>query len=257
MKANPALLFFLCAITFLQSCATIYHPGVQNIPLLKEKGEVKLSATVNDYQGAYAVTNHIGIMVNARQMSQRPFQGFHLIPDRVDNKMLEIGAGYFAQGEKNWTSEIYAGAGVSVSGLIHAEQRISTYRFPGDTSRLPEYDSYFYDVQTRAARYFLQSSVGFASKYVDVAFSTRVVGLKWKSVNILHNGVDAVDYPGFRVLKFSMFAEPAVTIQAGYKSIKIRLQTGLSLCMDRYFKGNQVTFGSIGLVGDIGKWYQE
>ena len=110
-------------------------------------------------------------------MSQRLFRAFYLIPDRVDNKMLEIGAGYFSQGEKNWTSEIYAGAGVSVSGLINAEQRLLTHRFPGDLSRLSEYDSYFYDVQTRAARYFLQSIVGFASKYVDVAFGTRFVGL--------------------------------------------------------------------------------
>lgn len=257
MKAILNSFSAILAVALLQSCATIYHPGVQNIPLLKEKGEVKLAATVNDYQAAYALTKHIGVMANARYLNQKPVQFFNLVPERVTNKMLETGIGYFTQGNKKWTSDIYGGVGVSEHGLINAEYEERLPYMRGDTFSLEQPDPHFYDVKTRATRFFLQSSVGFASKYIDVAFSNRFVALRWNSIKILENGSDAADYPGYRRLKFSMFAEPAITTQVGYKWIKLRIQTGLSFRMHDKFEGNQVMFGNIGIVGDIARWYND
>src|ERR1044072_8929111 len=82
-------------LALLSSCATtMYTTNAVNVPLLKEKGEVKINATQNDLQAAIAVSDNIGIMAN----------GYYKNYDGSNNykhggSMGELGIGYLLNSE--------------------------------------------------------------------------------------------------------------------------------------------------------------
>ncbi len=260
METKPVATVLLCTVALLQSCVSIYVPSVQNVPIFKEKGETKLSATTNDYQAAYAVTNHFAVIANAKYSNKHEYEFMRTTNWMEMNRMIEIGAGYFQQTKKAWTQEIYAGAGIFKSTLSTDNERNTVH------SNVPAVDELGKVIYTKEIikrhisatgnRFFIQPSVGFASKVIDVSFSTRLVGLKFNSIVELKNDQPAMGDARLQGVKFGLFVEPAVTTQLGYKWVKIRIQTGLSLRTSARFEGNQYVFGSIGIIGDIGKWYK-
>ena len=53
-------------ILLIQGCALMYFPNMQNVPLLKDKHELKSTIGISNYQVAYSITQHIGIMLNGQ-----------------------------------------------------------------------------------------------------------------------------------------------------------------------------------------------
>jgi hypothetical protein len=241
----------------LQSCASVYVPGAQNVPLLKEKGQVKLAAGLYDYQAAYAVGPHAAVMVNA-QNSDRV--GSELVAStkksyREVSKMVEVGGGYFTDAKNTWTFEAYGGVGVFKTRLRSNYQDLRS-DYPNDNAGKDS--SYSTLLNTRGTRFFVQPSFGYASKAVDIAFSTRIIGLSFGSVKQLSYSDIRWEQSDLGKLngRMHLFAEPAITMRVGYKWLKAQIQTGVSLRITSSKVPYNYLFGSVGLVGDIGKWYE-
>jgi hypothetical protein len=105
------LIYFFAATLFC-SCSSVYIPNVPNTPMLSAKGEFSGGAHVSlrgngNFNGAYAVSNHLGILASGAYMQyDRRRQYFK-------HKLLEAGAGYFDTfgPDNNRIIEIYAGLG--------------------------------------------------------------------------------------------------------------------------------------------------
>lgn len=117
-----SFLLFVFAATFLCSCSSVYMPNVPNTPMLSKQGEfsggahtsLKGNASVN---GAYAVSNHVGILFSGSVMNNsRKSKDFK-------HKLIEVGGGYFtAFGDENKRIlEIYAGVGKGSSDITYRE----------------------------------------------------------------------------------------------------------------------------------------
>lgn len=99
-------------VVFLSSCSSVYMPNVPNTPMLTQQGEFsggfhispRLNASIN---GAYAVSNHIGVL----------FSGSYMNRDKQTkdyrHKLMEVGGGWFDTfgPDNNRIIEIYAGIG--------------------------------------------------------------------------------------------------------------------------------------------------
>lgn len=111
---------FLISFCFFCSCSSVYVPNVPNTPMLSSRGEFSGGAHVSlrgngNFNGAYAVSNHIGLLLGGSYMnSERKRKDF-------DHKLIETGAGYFTTFGKNKDRilEIYAGFGSGSSNRTY------------------------------------------------------------------------------------------------------------------------------------------
>ena len=109
---KPFKLISCVALLCFSSCSSVYVPNVPNTPMLSQQGEFSGGAHVSlrgngNFNGAYAVTNHIGVLMGGAYMnSERRRKDFN-------HKQIEIGGGYFTTfgPENNRVLEIYAGVG--------------------------------------------------------------------------------------------------------------------------------------------------
>ncbi|QIX62330.1 hypothetical protein HER32_14540 [Hymenobacter sp. BT18] len=98
----------------LSSCASMYFPPAPNAPLLTQKGEFSGGAHVNfqgnfTAQGAYAATNHLGIIGTAS------FLHTDKKKKALDHDFGEFGVGYFTRLKDKRVIEAYAGYGFGTS----------------------------------------------------------------------------------------------------------------------------------------------
>src|SRR5690606_38812248 len=118
MKKPSSLLLLLVAV--LSSCSSVYMPNTPNTPMLTNKGELYSGGHINfkgnaSFTSAYAVTVHMGILLNGSFMNQnRKKKAFR-------NNILEAGGGYLNTfGEKNQrVLEIYGGLGRGSSDISY------------------------------------------------------------------------------------------------------------------------------------------
>lgn len=206
-------------------CSAVYHPNMVYTPLLSNKKELKIGASLNNAQCAYALTNHIGIMAKGNYIKQT--DSYNL---KVGHYLFEGGAGYFKTFD-NWVIEAYGGYGIGQSLTRLSRQNTGSY--VGNYLGV--------DLQ----RAFIQSSVGYTSPYVDVAFSTRV------SRVFINEQFSTRTDKGF-------FIEPTLTTKVGYKYVKLVIQTGLSLgrfSNSRY--SGYPLIGYLGLEADLWHHYKD
>lgn len=109
---------------FASSCSSVYMPNVPNTPMLSKQGEfsggghisLKGNASIN---GAYAVSNHIGVLFSGSRMNnERKSKDF-------GHKLIEIGGGYFDTfgPDNNRIIEIYAGVGKGWSDITFRDYK--------------------------------------------------------------------------------------------------------------------------------------
>jgi hypothetical protein len=215
MKNLRFPIFIICYLLLSQSCTRIvYVPNMQNVPLLQEKNEVRATLGVSNFQGAYAVTNNIGVMINGqfRNGGGGPESSFQWFQELAKTKSIEGGVGYFKPFNGIGVFEIYGGGGI---GSISFD----------------EYENYLDKYSAATSRFFIQPSVGISNKYLDIAFSLRFVSLKFYNAdtseyvygsssfnneeNVDLNELDKHDYT---------FIEPALTCRFGWKYVKFHLQ---------------------------------
>jgi len=129
-----ACLILLC----LYSCSSVYVPNVPNTPMLSSQGEFSGGAHISlrgnaNFNGAYAVSNHIGVLLGGAYMNSERRR------KDLNYKLVEIGGGYFTTfgPDKNRILEIYAGLGTGKTNrsfreynsgdLISTELQVTDY----------------------------------------------------------------------------------------------------------------------------------
>lgn len=200
----PAL--FSCV--FLCSCTHYYYvANIQNVPLFREKDEVHLSGgyAIGDesqsieLQSAYSVSKHIGIMANYTHA----WGGDQAEDDYAKGYYIDGAAGYFKPIGKYGVFEIYGGFGGSGQ---HHQFSPSSY---ADLSFI---------------KLYIQPSFGFTFDWFDAAVSLRLCNISYTDIRNYAVGSDY--YAEINALddKGHPFAEPSITLRAGWKNIKLQFQ---------------------------------
>jgi hypothetical protein len=219
------LLLYVSVILILNSCAPAYVPNVLNAPMLTNKGEVQAAIHAGtsgfDPQFAYAITNHVGVMLNSSFMNSTSdsSNSYH------KHQFVEFGAGYFTNFARRFKFETFGGAGF---GKLQAEYDNASWISRSDV---------------KLTRFFIQPTLGITSKVVDFGISTRFV-----AVNMVQ---ETVNNAGFLL-------EPAVTLKLGWDHIKAVAQVGVSLPLNEaHIEFNYQPFLiSLGLQANFGKIFQ-
>lgn len=208
------VLTYLLTLFVLGSCSHSYYiPTTANVPLLKEKNELRATlsgggggdiSTV-DFQGAYSVTNHFAVMTNF--MSARGSDDD--TNSSGSGNCFELGAGYFTPLEKNGVFEIYGGFGFS--------NQQHTYNSGGRA-----------DLAFR--KIFVQPSIGLSLNSFDLAFTPGFSSVSFHKVDnqLLSTDVNFEEVDQIAKNNVSLLFEPALTIRAGWKHVKFQTQFGLA-----------------------------
>jgi hypothetical protein len=249
MKNQLILLLFFPVL--FSSCTHYYYvPNTQNVPLFRGKNEYRLSGSLaggeesscKELQAAYSVTDHIGIMANF--MSAKGGN----ISDNEDwgkGNYLDAAIGYFKPIKEFSVFEIYGGIG----GSNQRHQYSSGYSTTSSTS------GGFSDLSF--TKIFVQPSIGFTFNAFDIAASTRICVLSFKSVvNQINGNVDESNTLNNISGESHFFLEPAITIRGGWKYVKLQLQASTA----SYFNDPTLHFEAyhlcIGLQIAIAKRYK-
>lgn len=196
MKTNRFFVF-LTAIILLgfYGCAPVYIPNVVNTPMLSNKGELQAAVYTGisgfDPQFAYAITDNLGVMLNASFSSKTndTLNNFH------KHQFVETGVGYFTK--------------IGVSGRFETFGGIGYARLKSDYSN----NLWISFSDLNSLRLFIQPSIGAATDFFDGSFSTRFVYLSLFQNNLNYN---------------AFFIEPVITAKVGYKYVKAVFQLGFS-----------------------------
>lgn len=182
-------------LLYLSSCAPSYVPNIVNTPLHTDKGEAEIATNFAisgfDPQASYAITEHIGIMVNGSfaDRTSDTTNNFH------KHNFLEGGVGYFTLLNDKTVFECYTGYGY---GMVKAEY----------SNELWKAQTY-----TRLNRVFLQPAIGVTTNVFTGSFATRIA-----YVNLYQNSHT----------EDKVFLEPVLTAKMGYKYIQTIVQLGIS-----------------------------
>ena len=220
MKTNS--IFYLVSIVLvLGSCAPAYVPNVINSPMLSEKMDLNIAGYTGtagyDLQGAFAITDNIGIMVNG-SFADRTSDSTNSYHKHV---FLEAGPGYFTKVGNSGIVEIYGGFGIGNVDSYYESSVFTNY------------------ANATISRIYLQPGVGFISDFFDGSFTSR-----FALVNINQD----------QISETGLFVEPALTGKLGYKWVKFTGQLGFSVPLnpdDIHFEYQPIMI-SIGLQINLG-----
>lgn len=185
----------LMNLILFNSCSPAYIPNSINTPMLSNKGELQLALNSGvsgfDPQVAYAFSDKFGLMVNGSFDNQTN--------DSTDNFhkhiFLEAGTGYYTKLGDQGRFEIFGGVGLGKTrGLSNGVWWVST-------------------ADANLVRFFIQPGIGFTSSFFDVGLATRFAAVNLRQDTLVNTG---------------LFIEPAITVKAGYKYVKLFLQLGVS-----------------------------
>lgn len=206
----------------LSGCINGYYvANSHNVPLLTDKKDIR--ASVNYYrtdvffisripgfevQGAYALTNHFGIMGSFLTAGEKlDTTSFHATYG-------DLGVGYFVTDKsKKFVAEVYG-----VYGLGSVKNGFGN----NVTS------------STDFSKVFIQPVIGFKSRYFDAAFSWRIASVTHSSLGF--SGVlpapSQASFDLYRNKPTYTLSEPALTFRAGDDILKFQIQLGWSISSD-------------------------
>jgi len=202
-------IYFVFSI-LLSSCSWIYYvPNKQNVTLFKEKNEIAGNVAIStgsestgfEIQGAYSLTNHLAIQGNYQSWAS------------VDNSLgylAEIAPGYFFPVGNDFVFETYVGLGKGQS-------------FYPLNALFPQLNDV---IEVQFDRYFLQPAIGYTSKNIDFAFSTRVCMVDYYGNKPYawgtNENLNDINYA--RINQFFTM-DPALTFRFGFRNVKIQFQS--------------------------------
>lgn len=214
-KLLPGALLFAI---FNCGCTHYYYvPNVQNVPLLTESKDLRISGSFGGWdeskcielQTAYAAGKNFGIMADF----MTAWGGKVSEKDYGRGTCFDGAIGYFKPLSEGLVFELYGGVGVS--------------------SQLHEYEElhYNYDTGTITSQYggssklsfnrlFIQPSIGLKSTAFEIAISARTCRLSYTRLNSYYSSVDI----SYLDDKSHYFIEPALTLRAGWENIKLQAQ---------------------------------
>jgi hypothetical protein len=228
MKSLLSLILAFGYLLFTQSCVRVlYTPNMQNVPLLQEKNDFQATLNLQNFQGAYAITNHIGLMVNGQFIRGKVKEDFlFLTQEQIPKtKLLEGGVGYFTSFGKGGVIEIYGGGG---KGSISFDALENT-----NTG-----GNYLDKYSAKSSRLFIQSSVGMKKGSFDFAFSLRFLRLNFYDADTSEYTYNSSipenpDLSQLELYNYS-FIEPGLTFRYGFRYIKVQVQYTYSKQLDSH-----------------------
>ena len=243
--------FFLLVITLLigQSCGrTLYIPNMHNVPLMKEKNELRANITPTDFQASYGVTNNIGLMLNGQSVTTKDSHQYNkgIYGPRAygqDNNSkrhyIEVGIGYFKPIKKNGVFEFYAGSGRGKLSFNN-EDHVGRDKFSANFSR-----------------YFVQPSIGLTFGAIDIAYSLRYVNLRFHGSDTSeyeYENTTGKDLSEIEKHSYS-FREPGLTLRVGWKYVKLHFHIASAYQIGGPDIKQQEMNGNFGLHINIAKRY--
>ncbi|POY34761.1 hypothetical protein C3K47_18685 [Solitalea longa] len=222
---------------------TKYFPTPVQTPLLSEKNELKITASVpGDISVAYAPGQNIGIFTsvsfyNEIQESSSSLKGTLDEYKKTGNHLVfEAGVGYFKKLEPNFLFEIYGGFGL---GRFNIESEYNN-------------DPVNYEYKIPTSKFFVNPSFGIKRKHVEIAFSMRLTALNFgkSSTNFNTEMIDTDELENLDTRTY-FFYEPSFTIRAGFEPIKFHYQVGYSHKFGSSYLNYLPFFNTVGITVDI------
>lgn len=222
--------FFLFASLSIISCAPVYVPTKNNVPLHSGKGEFQayVGAGVGfNAQTAYAVTNNFGVMASYLYLKSNndSDKGFK-------HQAGEIGLGYYKNLRSNLCFEIYSGVGL---GTGEADQNGALL-------------SSTISANGRYQKFFLQPAVGTNQKWLRWNVSLKCSVVDFTSISIQESGD-----PEITRVPSKLFLTPAFTSSFDFWNGKVSasLQVGANTHV-----GSRTGYHYFALVSSIGLTYK-
>jgi hypothetical protein len=218
---KSTLLFGITATIILTTaCNPVYYsPNSHHVPILKQKGDVRAGAFLSERtkQGnaAYALTDHLGIMVAGAKYKRKPNGETGDNASYGSGRLLEMGLGGFNHIDKHFQIELY--------GLVGNGRVFNA--LPYTRVESPETGGFIY---ARFVRLGVQSAISYTGKFVDVSFATRFLHLNYyqASGSLIHEGIDQVAY--IRAHRYHKLIEPSLTVRFGCDPLKFFVQVATS-----------------------------
>jgi len=191
----------------------MYIPNTENVPLMTEKGDVKINISTTNVQASYAVTDNIAVMANGYRRQSTWSDASDSIDswEYTSNRFLaEGGIGYYKVISENFIFETYGGGGFGQVGF--------------------DYFDVDYDIENNFSanfsRFFVQPNIGYKNDFFEFAISSRISGLKFSGIKTNYSLDDLIDSEVYQIdAPIYFFFEPAITFRLGYKWAKLHFQT--------------------------------
>lgn len=209
MKNQIFIFSFFVSLFLLPSCGVnLYVPNTLNTPLLHEKGDFNANLgfvtlapePTFDLQGAYAVNNHVAVMLNSSFMNSTSSADY-----KNTHRLIEGGGGLYttfgphANGWRFGRAEIMVGYGFG-----RGEDNSPDTRYTG-----------------RYNRAFLQPAIGIEGEWFHLSFGARLNSIVFSDYRRSVNGIVEES----ATFGFSTF-EPVLNMELGYRSILFFSQIG-------------------------------
>jgi hypothetical protein len=188
------------------SCAPLYVPNARNTPLFDQPGEAQVSfgyASGFDLQSAYAVSEHVGVMVNYFNTVQ---SGTNVLSMQENNfryrhRLIELGMGYYTNltGNEGQRVKIYAelfggGGWACGSGVDNASRGFMIFQSQDTVN-----------VQSRYRRYFIQPLLAFRFPSADLTLTCRI-----SAADFYRTEITSTPNKRLEVDQLKAFFEPSV-----------------------------------------------
>ena len=256
------LLIILIPVGFI-SCYSpryVYSPATQNIPLLKQKNDVEaavfyagsynlLASRENynrglDLHAAYAVSDHVGLMLNESIRWERngnsethPRDSSSLFYKR---HFTEAGIGYFTDLGKSSKSQFQV-----FGGMAFGKSNISDHGIFSGTQMQKFHNS-------TVTKIFIQPAlIGNFSHNFSLAFASRITMAYFSNIQSNYTSEELQDYQ-LDSLSLSplIFWEPALNLTFGFQDVpvKFRFQMALSVLVSKHFywhRNSNIGFGVV------------
>jgi hypothetical protein len=220
MKTNHLIdiLLMLSAASLLSCSPLIYSNVGHNTPMFNEKGEFAINGSYAEAWNPDGFTETQGIALQAAYAIDDQWAAigsFYSLKNAVEaddtynwegnGTYWEIGGGRYGKLGMDWLAyEVFGGFG---SASIKNEDYLS-----------PDY------LNINFTKPFIQPSIGFVNRYVDVIFTPRIGYVIFADPSFnFGSGEIAYEIP-----KDGIVFEPGVTLRAGYESIKLQVQYNYS-----------------------------
>ncbi|WP_207420609.1 hypothetical protein [Desertivirga brevis] len=221
--------FVFVAITFFTSSCNHYYyaPNSNFTPLMTEKNEVSLNVHGSlgwehgggEFQGAYALGEHLGVMASIFSAS-----GEEGTTDSEDSR-------YYKE-EKDSGEGTYYEAGLGYFTALNKGNKFrkGVFEVYGGIGRGNVFNSFgeYRSVENSFTKVFVQPSLGYKSRAFDIAFSGK---LSMVNVNLNRNSTDQkIDKSDLDNISFveghpgSLVWEPGFMAQLGWSPIKLKMQ---------------------------------
>jgi len=198
----------ILVVLLIQACSPIYVANSYQTPLLDEKGElngnIQVGSNGSDIQGAYAISDHLGVAAAASYAKMEAVQGGTVNEDYHKHTYGEAALTYFKPfGIGRF--ELLGGLGLGSASAV------DNFDFTGSNSEERTDGNY--------NKVFAQTNIGLETGIIETGLSLRLAQVtftEFETDNQFYDGSEG-----------GTFFEPAVFARLGWKNVKLEAQYGV------------------------------